>query len=162
MIIEKDTNRLNNYKPFEHINRADQMHLLNYIQQEHPQVIALILSQLEPKNASVILRNLPHEVQSDVTLRITCMGQVDLEISCEIARVSEKKLSTLSSEAYSVAGGVEGIVKILNLAGRVSQRQIIKTLEAEAPEIAKKIKKRSSVFWKVECAVRNFIRCSFF
>ena len=149
MTVEEDAINPGVYKPFEYISRVDPIHLLNFIQHEHPQVIALILSYLKPKNASIILRNLPHEVQSDITVRITCMDRADPEILRKIERVLEKKLSTLSSEDYEAVGGVDEMVKILNLVGNTNKKLIIKTLDIENPEIAEKIKKRSSIFWKI-------------
>jgi flagellar motor switch protein FliG len=126
--------------PFEFIKRVDPKHLLNYIWQEHPQVIALVLSYLEPGKASVILRNLPQELQGEVSRRIATMDWVSPEIVHEIERVLEKKLSTLSSEQNLAAGGVESITEILNLTGHGSKNQIIKDLEKEDPELAKAIK----------------------
>jgi flagellar motor switch protein FliG len=136
------------YKPFDFINRADPKDLLFLIQYEHPQVIALVLSYLEPKKASFILRNLYQEQQSDVARRIAIMDQSPPEVIREIERVLEKKLSTLSGEDYSVPGGVESIVEILNLAGHDSVNQIIKRLEDEDPELAEVIKDRVSTLRK--------------
>ena len=147
---------------FENINRVDPVHLLNFIQQEHPQVIALVLSYLEPKKSSAILQNLGPEIQSDVIRRIACMDRVSPEVSRKIEQVLEKKLSMLSSADYSAIGGVEDMVKILNLVDGASKKQIIKSLDDENPELAEEIRKRSSIFWKVERAIRNYIRYSYF
>ncbi|MDR1507148.1 MAG: flagellar motor switch protein FliG [Treponema sp.] len=133
-------------RPFDFIRRTDPAHLLNFIQQEHPQTIALILAYLEPNKASIILQNLPHEVQSDVARRIATMDRTSPEVLREVERVLEKKLSTLSSEDYTAAGGVESIVEILNLVDRSSEKQIIEALEDEDPELAEEIKKRMFVF----------------
>jgi len=144
-IINRLTSSLQ-VRPFDFIRRTDPTHLLNFIQQEHPQTIALILAYLEPAKASVILQNLPHEVQSDVARRIATMDRTSPEVLREVERVLEKKLSTLSSEDYSAAGGVESIVEILNLVDRASEKQIIEQLEDEDPELAEEIKKRMFVF----------------
>ncbi|MDR2070786.1 MAG: flagellar motor switch protein FliG [Treponema sp.] len=133
-------------RPFDFIRRTDPAHLLNFIQQEHPQTIALILAYLEPNKASIILQNLPHEVQSDVARRIATMDRTSPEVLREVERVLEKKLSTLSSEDYTAAGGVGSIVEILNLVDRASEKQIIEALEDEDPELAEEIKKRMFVF----------------
>ncbi|GHU21398.1 flagellar motor switch protein FliG [Spirochaetia bacterium] len=133
-------------RPFDFIRRTDPAHLLNFIQQEHPQTIALILAYLEPNKASIILQNLPTEVQSDVARRIATMDRTSPEVLREVERVLEKKLSTLSSEDYTAAGGVESIVEILNLVDRASEKQIIESLEDEDPELAEEIKKRMFVF----------------
>ncbi|MDR1057983.1 MAG: flagellar motor switch protein FliG [Treponema sp.] len=144
-IINRLTSSLQ-VRPFDFIRRTDPAHLLNFIQQEHPQTIALILAYLEPNKASVILQNLPHEVQSDVARRIATMDRTSPEVLREVERVLEKKLSTLSSEDYTAAGGVGSIVEILNLVDRASEKQIIEALEDEDPELAEEIKKRMFVF----------------
>jgi len=144
-IINRLTSSLQ-VRPFDFIRRTDPAHLLNFIQQEHPQTIALILAYLEPQKASIIMQNLPHEQQSDVARRIATMDRTSPEVLREVERVLEKKLSTLSSEDYSAAGGVESIVEILNLVDRASEKQIIEALEDEDPELAEEIKKRMFVF----------------
>ncbi|MDR2792240.1 MAG: flagellar motor switch protein FliG [Treponema sp.] len=144
-IINRLTSSLQ-VRPFDFIRRTDPAHLLNFIQQEHPQTIALILAYLEPNKASVILQNLPHEVQSDVARRIATMDRTSPEVLREVERVLEKKLSTLSSEDYTAAGGVPSIVEILNLVDRASEKQIIESLEDDDPELAEEIKKRMFVF----------------
>ncbi|MDR1839364.1 MAG: flagellar motor switch protein FliG [Treponema sp.] len=144
-IINRLTSSLQ-VRPFDFIRRTDPAHLLNFIQQEHPQTIALILAYLEPNKASIILQNLPNEVQSDVARRIATMDRTSPEVLREVERVLEKKLSSLSSEDYTAAGGVESIVEILNLVDRASEKAIIEALEDEDPELAEEIKKRMFVF----------------
>ncbi len=144
-IINRLTSSLQ-VRPFDFIRRTDPTHLLNFIQQEHPQTIALILAYLEPQKASIILGSLPHEIQSDVAKRIAMMDRTDPNVLREVERVLEKKLSTLSSEDYTAAGGVESIVDILNLVDRSTEKVIIESLEEEDPELAEDIKKRMFVF----------------
>jgi flagellar motor switch protein FliG len=144
-IINRLTSSLQ-VRPFDFIRRTDPTHLLNFIQQEHPQTIALILAYLEPGKSSVILGSLPHEIQSDVAKRIATMDRTSPEVLREVERVLEKKLSTLSSEDYTAAGGVESIVDILNLVDRSTEKTIIESLEEEDPELAEEIKKRMFVF----------------
>jgi len=133
-------------RPFDFIRRTDPAHLLNFIQQEHPQTIALILSYLEAPKAAVIMSNLPHETQSDVAKRIATMDRTSPETLREVERVLEKKLSTLSNEDFTQAGGVESIVEILNLVDRSTERSILENLEEEDPELAESIKKLMFVF----------------
>jgi flagellar motor switch protein FliG len=144
-IINRLTSSLQ-VRPFDFIRRTDPAHLLNFIQQELPQTIALILAYLEPNKASVILQNLQPEVQSEVARRIAIMDRTSPEVLREVERVLEKKLSTLSSEDYTAAGGVGSIVEILNLVDRSSEKQIVEALEEEDPELAEEIKKRMFVF----------------
>jgi len=144
-IINRLTSSLQ-VRPFDFIRRTDPSHLLNFIQQELPQTIALILAYLEPNKAAVILQNMSHEVQSEVARRIAIMDRTSPEVLREVERVLEKKLSTLSSEDYTAAGGVDSVVEILNLVDRSSEKQIIEALEEEDPELAEEIKKKMFVF----------------
>jgi flagellar motor switch protein FliG len=144
-IINRLTSSLQ-VRPFDFIRRTDPAHLLNFIQQEHPQTIALILAYLEPQKASVILSSLPHEIQSDVAKRIATMDRTSPEVLREVERVLEKKLSTISSEDFTAAGGVESIVEILNMVDRSTEKTIVESLEEDDPELAEEIKKRMFVF----------------
>lgn len=144
-IINRLTSSLQ-VRPFDFVRRTDPSHLLNFIQQEHPQTIALILAYLEPLKASTILQNLPPEIQSDVARRIATMDRTTPEVLREVERVLEKKLSTVSNEDYTSAGGVDSIVEILNLVDRTSEKSIIESLEDEDPDLAEEIKKKMFIF----------------
>ncbi|WP_061280318.1 flagellar motor switch protein FliG [Leptospira interrogans] len=133
-------------RPFDFIRRTDPQHLLNFIQNEHPQTIALILSYLDPQKASNILSNLPHTIQAEVAKRIATMDRVSPDVLREVERVLERKLSTLASEDYTSAGGIDSVVEILNLVDRGTEKTIIEALEEEDPELAEEIKKRMFVF----------------
>ncbi|MFC1503878.1 flagellar motor switch protein FliG [Spirochaetota bacterium] len=144
-IINRLTSSLQ-VRPFDFVRRTDPQHLLNFIQAEHPQTIALILAYLDPKKASLILSELPVEIQHDVARRIATMDRTSPEVLREVERVLERKLSTLASEDYTSAGGIEAVVEILNLADRSTEKTIIEALEEEDPELAEEIKKRMFVF----------------
>ncbi len=144
-IINRLTSSLK-IRPFDFIRRTDPAHLANFIQQEHPQTIALILAYLEPQKASVVMGALPQDIRSDVAKRIATMDRTSPEVLREVERVLEKKLANLSSEDFATAGGVDSIVGILNLVDRSTERMIIETLEEEDPELADEIKKRMFVF----------------
>ena len=112
-------------RPFDFVRRTDPAHLLNFIQSEHPQTIALILSYLEPQKAAQILSSLRHEIQADVAKRIATMDRTSPDVLREVERVLERKLSTLASEDYTSAGGVDAIVEVLNNVDRGSLRILI-------------------------------------
>lgn len=133
-------------RPFDFIRRTDPTHLLNFIQGEHPQTIALILAYLEPQKASLILSSLPHEIQADVAKRIATMDRTSPDVLREVERVLERKLSTLASEDFTSAGGIDTIVEVLNMVDRGTEKTIIEALEDEDPELAEEIKKRMFVF----------------
>ena len=144
-IINRLTSSLH-VKPFDFIRRTDPAHLLNFIQQEHPQIIALILAYIDPDKAAILLQNLPTELQGEITRRIATIDRTSPEVLREIERVLEKKLATLSAEDYHTAGGIESAVEILNHVNRACEKQIFGTLEDEDPELADEIKRRLFVF----------------
>ena len=133
-------------RPFDFIRRTDPQHLLNFIQNEHPQTIALILCYLEAQKAAMILSSLPHQIQADVAKRIAIMERVSPEVLREIERVLERKLSTLASEEYAATGGIDAVAEVLNLADRGTEKTIIEALEEDDPELAEQIKKKMFVF----------------
>lgn len=133
-------------RPFDFIRRTDPSHLLNFIQGEHPQTIALILAYLDPQKGSSILSELRHEIQADVAKRIATMDRTSPDILREVERVLERKLSTLASEDYTSAGGIDSVVEILNNVDRGTEKIIIEALEEDDPELAEEIKKRMFVF----------------
>ncbi len=133
-------------RPFDFIRRTDPSHLLNFIQSEHPQTIALILAYLDPQKAALILGGLNHSVQADVARRIAQMDRTSPDVLREVERVLERKLSTLASEDFTSAGGIDSIVEVLNNVDRGTEKIIIEALEENDPELAEEIKKRMFVF----------------
>jgi len=144
-IINRLTSSLQ-VRPFDFVRRTDPAQLLNFIQGEHPQTVALILSYLEPNKAATIMSQLPHTIQADVAKRIATMDRVSPDVLREVERVLERKLSTLASEDYTSAGGIDAVVEILNNVDRGTEKTIIEALEEEDPELAEEIKKRMFVF----------------
>jgi flagellar motor switch protein FliG len=144
-IINRLTSSLQ-VKPFDFVRKAEPTHLLNFIQNEHPQTISLILSYLDAEMAAAILPQLSVEVQADVTKRIAMMDRTSPEILREVERVLERKLSSLVSEEYAIAGGIQSVVDVLNLVDRGTEKSILETLEESEPELAEEIKKRMFVF----------------
>ncbi|GAB7388216.1 flagellar motor switch protein FliG [Bacillaceae bacterium] len=133
-------------RPFDFARKADPGQILNFIQNEHPQTIALVLSYLEPEQAATILSALPQEQQADVARRIALMERTSPEVISRVERVLEQKLSATVSEDYTSAGGIETIVNVLNGVDRSTERTILDTLAIQDPELADEIKKRMFVF----------------
>lgn len=144
-IINRLTSSLQ-VRPFDFIRRTDPSHLLNFIQGEHPQTIALILAYLDPQKAALILAGLAHGMQADVARRIAVMDRTSPDVLREVERVLERKLSTLASEDFTAAGGIDAIVEVLNNVDRSTEKVIIEALEEEDPELAEEIKKRMFIF----------------
>ena len=133
-------------RPFEFVRKTDASQLLNFIQNEHPQAIALILSYLKPNQAATVLASLPQDKQPDVARRIALMDRTSPDIIKEVERVLEKKLSALVTEDFTAVGGVDAIVDIINSVDRGTEKYIMETLEVEDTELAEEIKKKMFVF----------------
>ena len=133
-------------RPFEFVRKADPSQVLNFIQDEHPQTVAMILSYLAPGQSSMILSALPPEKQSDVAKRIALMDRTSPDIIKEVESVLERKLASLINQDYTVVGGVDAIVAILNTVDRGTEKHIMETLEIEEPELADEIRKKMFVF----------------
>ena len=133
-------------KPFEFVRKADASQILNFIQDEHPQTIALILSYLAPSQSSMILSALPPDRQADVAKRIATMDRTSPDVIKEVERVLETQLSSLVNQDYTTIGGVDAVVEILNTVDRGTEKHIMETLEIEDPELADEIRRKMFVF----------------
>ena len=133
-------------KPFEFVRKTEASQLLNFIQDEHPQTIALILSYLSSGQSAQILGALPPEKQADVAKRIAMMDRTSPDVIKEVEKVLESKLSSLVNQDYTIIGGVDAVVDILNTVDRGTEKHIMETLEVEEPELADEIRKKMFVF----------------
>ncbi len=133
-------------KPFEFVRKTDATQLINFIQDEHPQTIALILSYLAPQQAAQVVSALPPERQADVAKRIAVMDRTSPDVIKEVEKVLESKLASLVNQDYTIIGGVDAVVEILNTVDRGTERHIMETLETEDPELAEEIRKKMFVF----------------
>jgi flagellar motor switch protein FliG len=133
-------------RPFDFLRKTDPSQLLNFIQNEHPQTIALVMAYLDADQAAMILTALPADKQADVAKRIAEMDRTSPDVIREVERVLERKLSSLVTQDFTTAGGVKAIVEILNRVDRTSEKAIIETLEVDNPELTEEIKKLMFVF----------------
>ena len=145
MVISKLTSSLQ-VRPFEFIRKTEASQLLNFIQDENPQTIALILSYLPAGQAAQIVAALPLEKQADVAKRIATMDRTSPDVIKEVERVLERKLASLVNQDYTVVGGVNAIVDILNTVDRGTEKHIMESLELEEPELADEIRRKMFVF----------------
>ncbi|NLG04412.1 MAG: flagellar motor switch protein FliG [Clostridia bacterium] len=133
-------------KPFEFVRKTEASQLFNFIQDEHPQTIALILAYLNPAQAASIVSALPPDRQADVAKRVAMMDRTSPEVIKEVEKVLESKLSSLVNQDYTIIGGVDAVVEILNTVDRSTEKHIMETLEIDEPELADEIRKKMFVF----------------
>ena len=144
-IINRLTSSLQ-IRPFDFARKTDPSQLLNFIQNEHPQTIALIMAYLTPEQSAAIISNLPADRQVEVSKRIALMDRTSPDVLKDVERVLERKLSSLATQDFTTAGGVDAIVEMLNRVDRTTERTIIENLEVQNPELAEEIKRKMFVF----------------
>ncbi len=131
---------------FEFLRKADPKHLLSFIQNEHPQTIALILLYTTAEQAAAVLSELPREKQVDVAMRIATMDRTSPQIVKEVETVLERKLSTLTSASLTELGGVKSVAEILNRVDRSTEQTILEEFHKVNPELSEEVKRRLFVF----------------
>lgn len=148
--------------PFDFLKRADPNQLLSFIQDEHPQTIALILAYMPVGSAALVLSKLPSELRAEVAARIAMMDQTPPEVIRRVEQVLEKKVSTLINQEMSQAGGPKALVDLLNRVDRSTERLIVDSLTESNPELAEQVKNMMFVFEDVvqldDRAVQQILR----
>lgn len=149
-------------RPFAIARKADAQQLLNVINYEHPQTIALILCYLQADKAAQIISELPEEIQSEVALRIATMNTTSPAVIKEIEKVLDEKLSTIVRTETTTLGGIDTLVGILNQVDRTTEKHITESLEEENYELAEKIKSSMFVFEDIitldDVAIQRILR----
>jgi flagellar motor switch protein FliG len=135
-----------NATPFAFLQKAESENLLTFIQDEHPQTIALILSHLPADKAGEILGGLAQEKQMEVVMRIAKMEQTNPEVIREVEKGLEGRLSAIVSQTFEKAGGVEAVAEILNVADRATEKAILEKLETSDPDLVEQIRRLMFVF----------------
>ncbi|MFC4711664.1 flagellar motor switch protein FliG [Planococcus dechangensis] len=143
--IGRLSNRLQ-VKPFNFARRLDPTRIVNVLQHEQAQTIALVLSYLDAKQSSQILSQLPASQQAEVAKRIALMESTSPDVIQQVEQILERKLSASGSQDYTATGGVEAIVRVLNQVDRGTEKAILSELESGSPELVAEIKKRMFVF----------------
>ena len=133
--------------PFDFVKKTDPTQLLSFIQDEHPQTIALILSHLKANQAAQVLSGLPQEQRAEVARRIAIMDRTPPEVVREIERVLERKLSSaVVTQNFTAVGGVKSLVEVLNWVDRTTEKTILESLSENSPDLAEEVKKLMFVF----------------
>jgi flagellar motor switch protein FliG len=133
-------------RPFDLVRRTDPKQLYSFIQGEHPQTIALIMTHLPVDKAATLLSSLPQDRQADVAKRVATMGRTSPEVLKEIEKVLERKISSLAPTDYTASGGIQSIVDVLNRTDPGTVKVVMDALEMEDPELAEQIKRQMFVF----------------
>jgi len=132
--------------PFSFLQKAESENLLTFIQDEHPQTIALILCHLPHYKAAETLSGFPLQKQIEVVKRVAYMEQTNPEVIREVERGLESRLSSMLMQSSEKAGGIPTVAEILNLADRATEKSIMEALEGEDPDVVEQIRRLMFVF----------------
>jgi len=132
--------------PFAFLQKAESDHLLTFIQDEHPQTIALIVSHLPYHKSAEILSGLPSQKQIEVVKRIANMEQTNPEVIREVEKGLETRLSNMLTQRLEKTGGVDTVAEVLNLVDRSTEKGILEGLETDDPDLVESIRRLMFVF----------------
>ena len=145
-IIEKVTRSLESSVGFNALGKADPQLLSRFIQNEHPQTIALIIAHLDPFQGAELLTSLPEQIRPDIVMRMANLGEISPEIVKRISLILSQKLNSLGSVSGEASGGTRVVAEIVNKMDRPAGRVILEKIEAENPELAVAIRNLMLVF----------------
>jgi flagellar motor switch protein FliG len=131
---------------FNMLDNVDPNQLTNFIQKEHPQTVALLLSHMGADKAANIMSALPQEMQVDVATRIATMDSISPEVLHQVEQVLSQQMKTMFSGDSAEIGGVKSVAEMLNLVDRGAEKNILGNLERDDPELATEIKNLMFVF----------------
>ena len=132
--------------PFGFLKQVDPQNLLTFINDEHPQTIALILSHLAPAYGAQVISGLPTERQIAVIARIANMGQTSPEMIEHVESGLEKRMESVVSQSFAAAGGIPSAAEILNVCDRTTEKSLLENLAQDDPELVEEIRRLMFVF----------------
>ncbi|HEX7359386.1 MAG TPA: flagellar motor switch protein FliG [Bryobacteraceae bacterium] len=140
----------NDHANFENFRKVDPQQLGKFVQDEHPQTIALILSHLDPAQAAMLITSLPAETRTDVAIRMANLDQISPEIVRNIATVIDQKLRHLGEPSREACGGVKAVANMFNRLDPKTCLQLLDGVESDAPATFDEIRRYMFVFRDLE------------
>jgi flagellar motor switch protein FliG len=133
--------------PFEFLRRADARQVLSFLQDEHPQTVALVLAHMRSDQAAIVLSGMPDDLQADVAHRVAVMETTSPDVIRRVEAILERKLSSvLQSNDAAAAGGLKPLVDIINHSDRATERLILEGLERRDPALAEEVRSQMFMF----------------
>ena len=145
-IIDRLVKALESSAGFTSLERANPQQLSKFIQNEHPQTIALILAHLNASQAAELISSLPEALRSDVAMRMASLQEISPEVVRRISLILEQKLEALGSFATEAYGGVRAVAELFNRMDRNTGRAVLEKIETENPQLAASIRDLMFVF----------------
>ncbi len=137
---------LTQVRGFEGLKKADSSHLANFLQKEHPQTIALILSHLPPDQTASVLTELPDDIRADCVYRIATLGKISPVLLSEVESVVDSLVESGINENIRQTGGTRAVANVLNKCNNTVARFLIESIEQQSPDLALEIKRLMFLF----------------
>ena len=131
---------------FDALQKADPQQLAKFIHSEHPQMVALILSHLNPSQAAALLFSLPPEIRADVALRMAGLDQISPDIISKVAGIIGQKLRALGEFSRESSGGVRAVAEMFNRMDSTTSKEILDKIEQQAAGLAETVRHLMFVF----------------
>ena len=128
------------------LRNVDPNQIIPFISKEHPQTIALILSQLEPSQSAGVVNGLAEELQADVSFRIAQMENISPQVLRELEETLATELQAILAGQVTEIGGPKAVAEILNRTGRSTEKSVLERLDAQDPELAEEVRNQMFVF----------------
>jgi flagellar motor switch protein FliG len=136
----------NDAASFDALQKADPQQLAKFIHSEHPQTIALVLSHLNPSQAAGLILSLPHDLRSEVSLRMANLDQISPEIISKIASIIGQKLKALGELSRESYGGVRAVSEMFNRLDSGTSKDILDSIDQKDAALADTIRHLMFVF----------------
>lgn len=145
-IIDRLTRALEASAGFTSLERANPQQLSKFIQNEHPQTIALIMAHLDPSHAAEVLAALPEFMRADVAMRVACLEELSPQVIRRISMILEQKLEAIGGFNVEEYGGVRAVAEMFNRMERTIGREVLEKIESLNPTLAASIRDLMFVF----------------
>jgi flagellar motor switch protein FliG len=144
-IIEK-VKSLTTLRGFDVLKKADSTQLISFLNKEHPQTMALILSHLNPNQTADALMELPENIRTDVVYRIATLGKISPQTLKQIEKVVDEMAGFSMSQSLSKIGGTKSLANILNKTSASMSKEILERLEEQDSDVAQEVKRLMFLF----------------
>lgn len=156
-ILDKLAKSMENTQSFGYLSQIKPQQLADFIINEHPQTIALILAHMDPTSAAETISFFPDELRSEVTIRMANLGDISPSVIKRVSAVLENKLESLTSYKVEV-GGPRAVAEILNRLGQKASKATIGYIEQTDEKLATVIKEMMFTFEDIMKLDNNAIR----
>lgn len=116
------------------------------LENEHPQVMAIVLSYFEPEQSAEVLKGLPKRFQAEVIFRIATLTTIQPRALMDLNEVIENTANDSEGGKLATIGGEKRAAEILNLVGGGLDQTILDDISTESSQVSEAIQDLMFVF----------------